>query len=1056
MPNQFYLAENGQPITPSAPELVNLLKQKKVKSDSPFYYLKDKDGNITRYAVRDNPQDFREYMQSLSSGGFETPNESEMKYFDKRSELSKNPFSAAAQGAALGVLQGATLNFGAPALIGAGALEPETVSAVEDESPVAKFAGEVVAPGIGIGGKIAKKVLGKASQKFAGEVGEQAVKEAKTSKLIKLGKAFSAVPDAVDDISRKVSAELIDRSIFKPGSLANKVAKGATAGAIEAASYAAGQTVHESALGDYDLTAESFAANMAPAALIGGALLGSAPIAGQMAKGIASSAKNKILNYKNTPMSPFDLPRKQQNIFDALGGTRSERLAYKRQGVPTREASQQIRSALDEVGSMTMPDGSKVVQGLGTAEENVNRFVSSFDQLGLTLDDVYEEAAKLSNEPVASSEELKNKIKKLIKAKYGKESYSKAYIDEADDALENLFLIPNDVKIKKDLVPNINKTISYLDDLMIGNDVPFRKESKKKVFGDVSNYFKDRADDILGEMPADVAQDAIKHFRKIYVSRPGGRIMARDARNVINDALAKGYFGLESGAIKGTTKYGKTPISQQKLSKTLKFFDNYIDEAQVKARPKASNQAILDLKEFVVENRVALSRMPKKDAVDFVKSGIMSKFKSSPVPEGYANKLNRLVDSTIAPRIKKAEKISKYKEAGDLSLSPILNARRSVRDRMKSRRKENPDNPYISIHRDIERVLNDVAVNEVKRLYSQGAFPKQAYEQFREMQRLFHKIYPLGDMMSERILRSQPKDSGSIASQLNPLNFIQNRRASLSVALDRKLSTLSALGSSAEKGRMAFDKSAKEAGDIILSPRRAIKATMRRASVIGASQSGDAKEDVARFSDLSKQNRQAALDSIREQLRGELGDAAPIIAEKTMAMVEQAYDILEEEAPVRPRDMSAMFQAPKPWKASELDAQRFLRIANAVNNPGQELELAASGDLNVKALGVVKKLYPRLYAEAMSSIVEKTYASDKPIDIQTRSILGILMDGLDPTQSPEYIQDMQKAANFGAAKPAENAQGSGGSARITQYGMKIFDKSREAMESPLDRIAQGE
>lgn len=402
-----------------------------------------------------------------------------------------------------------------------------------------------------------------------------------------------------------------------------------------------------------------------------------------------------------------------------------------------------------------------------------------------------------------------------------------------------------------------------------------------------------------------------------------------------------------------------------------------------------------------------------------------------------------------------------------------------------------PENKFREMEgtREVEKFIDGKLQELIMKAEKQGVIDSDVFDEFKDARDKFARIATLAKGVEKRLKQRAGHENtglldrtsvggmgpwaamGAVAGggvgagvglaaremAIQAAKEIRYRRHSFFAHYHADASKLAGVETESIKGVVKAAKSGVAAAKAILGEtKRQAKAVAPSLTALGIAKGSEptAKEKgkkLAEYSDAIRSQSTELPQRIAQSLDDETGESAPDITQSSIAITQKALEILTDALPPKPNDPSRFMQRPKPWQASDIDAERFLRIAEAVNNPHAEIERAASGDLNLKALQAVKSLYPSLYATAMSAMVEEMYSTTEPIDIRSRAIVGILIDGFDPTQTPDYISMLQKSAQYGEANEAAKESGAG---NVTSKALDQVTKSREQMASPLDAITE--
>jgi hypothetical protein len=165
-----------------------------------------------------------------------------------------------------------------------------------------------------------------------------------------------------------------------------------------------------------------------------------------------------------------------------------------------------------------------------------------------------------------------------------------------------------------------------------------------------------------------------------------------------------------------------------------------------------------------------------------------------------------------------------------------------------------------------------------------------------------------------------------------------------------------------------------------------------------------------------------------------LDDHAPRTAQAMRGIQVRAAEHLLKNAPVPPRrtrnpNLGALTADARP---DPLQLYEFSRRVAAIANPMSILDDLHSGSLSVAATEAVREVYPQLYAEMQSRVLDGLANSSELLPYEHRIRLGLLFDlPTDPTLRPEYLAIAQSAYAVDAQKPINTSAlpQSGGSQR---------------------------
>lgn len=232
-------------------------------------YLLDQDGQVVKVAAGD--------AQALVDAGYLPA--SEQQIHDTRLQEKYGGFGQQLKTGAEGAAQAVTLG-ASDYLEQAAGVSPEDIAAREEANPISHGIGTAVgtiAPLIATAG-------GSAAVEGAGALRGAASLTA-PSLLARAGRGVTA---AVEGVLPEATTTL--------GKMATKALAGAAGAGLEGAAYGAGHVVHEAALGDPNLTAQSALAEVGLSALLGGGIGGGVGALSQLAKGVGGGRMGEKLS----------------------------------------------------------------------------------------------------------------------------------------------------------------------------------------------------------------------------------------------------------------------------------------------------------------------------------------------------------------------------------------------------------------------------------------------------------------------------------------------------------------------------------------------------------------------------------------------------------------------------------------------------------------------------------------------------------------------------------------------------------------------------------------
>lgn len=192
--------------------------------------------------------------------------------------------------------------------------------------------------------------------------------------------------------------------------------------------------------------------------------------------------------------------------------------------------------------------------------------------------------------------------------------------------------------------------------------------------------------------------------------------------------------------------------------------------------------------------------------------------------------------------------------------------------------------------------------------------------------------------------------------------------------------------------------------------------TRAAAAPLGIRLTGDRRGDFLKLSDVitsAVANPIATTDKISRSL-GDLGEHSPATATAVVTTTLRGLDFLASKLPPSRQDQYSLQPQLQPkTRASDAEISRFMRYAQAVDDPLIVLREAKSGMLTRDHVEAVQAVYPNLYDEIRGSVMRQLVNSKSQLPYARRIQLGILLDlPTDKTLSPAFKKAIQ--ATFSA------------------------------------------
>lgn len=155
-------------------------------------------------------------------------------------------------------------------------------------------------------------------------------------------------------------------------------------------------------------------------------------------------------------------------------------------------------------------------------------------------------------------------------------------------------------------------------------------------------------------------------------------------------------------------------------------------------------------------------------------------------------------------------------------------------------------------------------------------------------------------------------------------------------------------------------------------------------------------------------NPAMVVDRVSQGL-GPVAEAAPKVTALATETALRGVNFLASKLPPSRQDpFSLQPQLQKSTRASDAEVSRFMRYAQAVDDPLIVLREAKSGTLTRDHVEAVKAVYPKLYSEIQTQVLRAVVDSKKELPYDRRIQLGILLDiPTDKTLSPDFLRAIQ-------------------------------------------------
>lgn len=145
---------------------------------------------------------------------------------------------------------------------------------------------------------------------------------------------------------------------------------------------------------------------------------------------------------------------------------------------------------------------------------------------------------------------------------------------------------------------------------------------------------------------------------------------------------------------------------------------------------------------------------------------------------------------------------------------------------------------------------------------------------------------------------------------------------------------------------------------------------------------------------------------VRSAVRSALSDVRdPDVVDAAIAVAQRKVDYLAKHAPQPPiPDLLGRSQ----WRPSPTEIERFARRVRAANDPASVLEDIGTGRVTAEAAETLREVYPRLYQEAQSRLIERAGSLNAALPHALVVRLAVLFDApLVRSLRPEHMAAIQ-------------------------------------------------
>jgi hypothetical protein len=202
-----------------------------------------------------------------------------------------------------------------------------------------------------------------------------------------------------------------------------------------------------------------------------------------------------------------------------------------------------------------------------------------------------------------------------------------------------------------------------------------------------------------------------------------------------------------------------------------------------------------------------------------------------------------------------------------------------------------------------------------------------------------------------------------------------------------------------------------------------------------------------RLEDLAA-NPDKILDSVVNSTSGVADDPALQSALQAKGMA--AANFLISKMPKRP-DVHNVFGASPKYKPSAQDLSKWNRYVRAVDIPMTILDDFNAGILTPESVEAVRTIYPEIYANISSKLIDKMSTVKKPISYQSKLQISTLLGvPVSSAMSPDFIQKLQQ--NIAQQPEPEQPQQSGMKVNVAQVAkMDISGRAQTSTNKLLSR-----
>jgi hypothetical protein len=179
-----------------------------------------------------------------------------------------------------------------------------------------------------------------------------------------------------------------------------------------------------------------------------------------------------------------------------------------------------------------------------------------------------------------------------------------------------------------------------------------------------------------------------------------------------------------------------------------------------------------------------------------------------------------------------------------------------------------------------------------------------------------------------------------------------------------------------------------------------------------------------------------------------LGEVAPKIAESASNKAAMGAMFLYDKMPKNPFQGDSLFSNKK-WKPSDIEISKWKKFVDTVEDPLKSLKDLRAGKMTVEQSETLKTVYPELFKEVVSTLMEEMPKLKDELPYQKRLQLGVLFQiPADPSLQPKFIQQMQQMHMVSAQ---QDAQGGGKVSKKAVGEMSASDMAMSPTEKLMNR-----